>query len=192
MIIGFLMLNFKWRHFQQDVILMLVRWYVAYALSYRDIEELAQERGLSVDHSTINRWVIAYSPPLAAQFQKHYKKPVHTSWHLDETYLKVKGQDVYLYRAVDKLGNTIDFLLSKNRDKAAALRFFGKALGAQGLPEKVTLDKSGANLAALNQINVWLALLFMLTGIFYQIGMRQIKYLNNIIEQDHRFIKKNY
>lgn len=109
---------------------------------------------------------------------------------MDETYLKIKGEDVYLYRAVDKFGDTIDFMLSKKRDKKAALGFFQKAIGQHSLPEKVTMDKSGANKAGIDRINLLLALLFLFTGIFYQIIVRQIKYLNNIVEQDHRGIKK--
>lgn len=106
---------------------MLVRWYLAYSLSYRDIEELAKECGLSVDHSTINRWVIYYSPKLEKQFRKNHKRRPNGSWRMDETYLKIKGVDVYLYRAVDKLGDTIDFMLSKKRDKKSAFFFFPKS-----------------------------------------------------------------
>ena len=184
------MLSFKWKHFKQDIILMLVRWYVGYALSYRDVEELALERGLKVDHSTINRWVIEYAPQLEKIFPNRCKRPVGNLWRMDETYIKVKGQWVYLYRAVDKEGNTIDFMLSEKRDEEAARAFFIKAIGSNGLPEKMTMDKSGANKAGIDTINLQLALLFMMGGLFYQIHVRQIKYLNNIVEQDHRFIKK--
>jgi putative transposase len=184
------MISFKWRHFEKDIILMLVRWYCAYSLSYRDIEELAKERGLLVDHSTLNRWVIRYAPQLEEQFRKKHKRDVNSSYRMDETYLKIKGKDVYLYRAVDKFGNTIDFMLSKKRDKKAAFSFFCKAIGQHGLPEKVTMDKSGANKAGIDKINLLFALVFLLTGFFYQIIVRQIKYLNNIVEQDHRGIKR--
>jgi putative transposase len=183
-------LSFKWRQFEKEIILMLVRWYCAYSLSYRDIEELAKERSLIVDHSTINRWVIRYAPQLEEQFRKKYKREINGSWRMDETYLKLKGKDVYLYRAVDKSGNTIDFKLSEKRDKKAAFRFFQKAIGQHGLPEKVTMDKSGANKAGIDKINLLFTLLFLLTGIFSRIMVRQIKYLNNIVEQDHRNIKK--
>ena len=162
---------------------MCVRWYVAYALSYRDIEELVAKRGISIDHSTINRWAVKYAPLLESQFTKKYKTAVHSSWRMDETYICVKGQWCYEYRAVDKYGNTIDFLFSKKRDKIAAKRFFYKAIGYNGKPEKVTIDKSGSNNAALKSINTKLAH-------HDQIEIRQIKYLNNIVEQDHRFIKK--
>ena len=184
------MISFKWRHFKKDMILMLVRCYLAYSLSYRDIEELALERGLKVDHSTINRWVIEYAPQLEELFRKGHKRPVGISWRMDETYIKVKGEWVYLYRAVDKEGNTVDFMLSEKRDELSARAFFEKAIGSNGLPDKVTMDKSGANKAGIDTINLHLALLFMLGGLFIQLNVRQIKYLNNIVEQDHRFIKK--
>jgi len=169
---------------------MLVRWYLAYSLSYRDIEELALERGLKVDHSTVNRWVIEYSPKLESSFRKHHKRQVGGSWRMDETYIKVKGMWMYQYRAVDKEGNTVDFMFSEKRDERAARAFFTKAIGSNGIPEKVTMDKSGANKAGMNTINLQLALLFILGGIPVQIMIRQIKYLNNIVEQDHRFVKK--
>ena len=184
------MISFKQRHFKDSVILMLVRWYVAYALSYRDIEELAAERGLKVDHSTINRWVIRFAPKLEEAFRRRHKRPVGVSWRMDETYIKVKGKWVYLYRAVDKEGQTVDFMPSEKRDEPAARAFFNKAIGSNGLPEKVTMDKSGANKAGVNTINLALALLCMFGGLPLQMTVRQIKYLNNIIEQDHRFVKK--
>lgn len=110
---------------------------------------------------------------------------------MDETYIKVKGQWVYLYRAVDKEGKTIDFMLSEKRDEPAARAFFEKAIGSTSLQDKVTMDKSGTNKARIDTINLHLALLFMLGGLFVQLTVRQIKYLNNIVEQDHRFIKKS-
>ncbi len=175
------MLSFKWRHFEKVIILMAVRWYVAYSLSYRNIEELLKERGIGVDHSTIQRWVVKYSPELESIFRQKHKRQVGLSWRMDETYVKVKGKWHYLYRAVDKEGNTVDFLLSKNRDKKAALRFFKKAIGSNGFAAKITIDKSGANAAALNELSVLLLLSGMWNFLF---EMRQIKYLNNIVEQD--------
>ena len=169
---------------------MLIRWYLAYSLSYRDVEELALERGLKVDHSTIHRWVVEYSPQLEEAFRKRYKRPTGGSLRMDETYIKVKGQWMYLYRAVDKEGHTVDFMLSEKRDEPAARAFFVKLIASNGIPYTVTLDKSGANKAGVDTINLYLAMLFILSGVFLQIKVRQVKYLNNIVEQDHRFIKK--
>ena len=120
------MISFKGRHFKDVIILMSVRWYLAYPLSYRHIEELMAERGVDIDHSTINRWVIKYAPLLERAFTKRYKAQVGGSWRMDETYIKVKGMWNYLYRAVVKCGATIDFMLSKKRDNKAARRFFRK------------------------------------------------------------------
>jgi putative transposase len=179
------MVNFKGAQYPKDIILYAVFFYVRYGVSYRDLEEIMAERGVPVDHSTLNRWVIRYSPQLAREAQQH-KRPVSGSWRMDETYIKVKGQWVYLYRAVDKFGNTIDFKLSEQRDEAAATAFFKQAIDHHGLPEKVVIDKSGANNAGLENIN----LLFFLAGFLCVIDIIQVKYLNNIVEQDHRFIKK--
>jgi len=173
-------ISFKGRHFQQDMIVQSIRWYLAYALSYRDIEELMHERGFSVDHSTINRWVLHYSPQLEAAFRRR-KKRVGNRWRMDESYIKVKGQWTYYYRAVDKQGQTIDFLLTSKRDTKAALRFLKKALKENGKPSLVNIDQSGANHAGLKQLN---------RDNNTRIKIRQCKYLNNIIEQDHRRIKR--
>ena len=174
------MLNTKGMRFPMDVILMCIRWYVAYPLSYRHVEEMVEERGVNVDHSSINRWASRFLPLLEKVFRKH-KRPVGRSWRMDETYIKVKGVWKYLYRAVDKDGNTIDFLLTAKRDKAAAMRFFDKAMRDNGVPEKVAMDKSGANKAALDQI---------IEDKEVAVIVRQVKYLNNIVEQDHRAIKR--
>jgi len=173
-------ISFKGRHFQKDMILQSIRWYLAYSLSYRDIQELMQERGFSVDHSTINRWVIHYSPQLEAAFRRK-KKCSGNRWRIDESYIKVKGQWKYYYRAVDKQGNTLDFLLSATRDTRAALRFLRKALKENGKPSLVNIDQSGANHAGLKQLN---------RDNKTRIKIRQCKYLNNILEQDHRRIKR--
>ncbi len=181
------MISFKGRWFEKTIILMVVRWYVAYSLSYRDIEEMIKERGISVDHATINRWVVKYAPLLEGEFRKKHKRPVGMSWRMDETYVKNKGKWGFLYRAVDKEGDTVDFMFSAKRDRKAAWRFFKKAIGSSGLPHTVTIDKSGANNAALEQLNE----LFLTNNLcFLFIVIRQIKYLNNIVEQDHRHIKK--
>ena len=172
--------NTKGMRFPIDVILVCIRWYAAYPLSYRHQEEMMEERGVVVDHSSINRWAIRFLPLLEKAFRK-YKRPVGGSWRMDETYIKVKGVWKYLYRAVDKEGNTVDFLLTAKRDKAAAKRFFDKAMQAHGVPEKVTMDKSGANKAAIDEINA---------GRKIPIIVRQVKYLNNVVEQDHRVVKR--
>ncbi|NHZ66038.1 IS6 family transposase [Massilia genomosp. 1] len=174
------MLNFKGMRFPIDVILVCIRWYVAYPLSYRHLEEMMEERGVSVDHSSINRWAIRFLPLIEKMARKH-KRPVGGSWRMDETYIKVKGVWKYLYRAVDKQGKTVDFLLTAKRDMAAAKRFFDKAMRANGDPDKVAMDKSGANKAAIDAINA---------GRDVPILVRQVKYLNNIVEQDHRAIKR--
>jgi len=138
------------------------------------------ERGFSVDHSTINRWVLHYSPQLEAAFRRK-KKRIGVRWRMDETYIKVKGQWKYYYRAINKQGQTIDFLLTAKRDKQAALRFLRKAIGENGKPSLVNIDQSGANQAGLKQFN---------QNHNKRIKIRQCKYLNNIIEQDHRRIKR--
>jgi putative transposase len=145
-------ISFKGAHFPPEVILMGVRWYVAYPLSTRHVEELMEERGVQVDHATINRWVIKYSPQLENAFHRR-KRPVWGSWRMDETYITVKGEWRYLYRAVDKQGQTIDFLLTEHRDKEAALRFLTKAIHRHGVPEKITIDGSDANEAAIKRYN---------------------------------------
>jgi transposase-like protein len=145
-------ISFQGAHFPQEIILMGVRWYVAYPLSTRHVEELMEERGVDVDHSTINRWTIKYSPLLEEAFHRR-KRSVWVSWRMDETYIKVKGQWRYLYRAVDKMGQTIDFLLTKERDEQAAKRFLTKAIRRHGVPEKITIDGSAANEAAIKSYN---------------------------------------
>ena len=172
--------SFKGAHFPQEIILTCVRWYVAYPLSTRHVEELMQERGVSIDHATVNRWVIKYSPQLEDAFHRR-KQPVRVSWRMDETYIKVKGEWRYLYRAVDKQGQTIDFLLTEHRDQEAALRFLTKAIRRHGVPEKITIDGSEANEAAIKRDN---------EAHGTSIEIRQIKYLNNIVEQDHRGVKR--
>jgi putative transposase len=146
------MIEFKGSHFEREVILWGVRWYVAYPISYRQLEEMMQERGVEVDHSTLNRWVLKYVPFLDEQFRA-LKRPVGSSWRMDETYIRIKGAWKYLYRAVDKAGATVDFLLTAKRDRKAALRFLRKAIGQNGRPKKITIDKSGANTAAIESYN---------------------------------------
>ena len=175
---------FKWRHFEGTIILLCVRWYLRYSLSYRDLEEMMQARGVAVDHSTICRWVLRYAPELDRRCRPHLK-PTTDSWRVDETYVKVKGEWKYLYRAVDSAGNTLDFLLSVRRDAKAAERFFRKALMASHTtpPRVITVDKNAAYLCAVETLKQAEQLPQCTT-------LRQVKYLNNVVEQDHRFIKR--
>ena len=139
-----------------------------------------EEHGVSVDHATINRWVLKYSPHLEAAFHRR-KCPVGRNWRMDETYIRVKGQWRYLYRAVDKSGQTIDFLLTEYRDTEAALRFLTQAIRRHGVPKKITIDGSEANEAAIKRYN---------QAYGTAIEIRQVKYLNNMVEHDHRAIKR--
>jgi putative transposase len=164
----------------RDIILTCVRWYLAYPLSYRQVEELMEERGVSVDHATINRWVLKYSPQLEATFHRR-KRPGGRSWRMDETSIRIKGEWRYLYRAVDKTGQTIDVLLTEHRDTEAALRFLRQAIGRHGIPETITIDGSDTNEAAIKRDNEEHGT---------HIVIRQVKYLNNIVEQDHRAVKR--
>ena len=179
------MVDFKGAHYPKSVILFAVFFYLRHPVSYRDLEEIMEERGVDVDHATLNRWVVNYPPLIAAKAQAK-KRPTATSWRMDETYIKVRGKWMYHYRAVDRDGQTLDFMLSERRDKAAARRFFRRAIGTNGVPDRVVIDKSGANLAGLEAVNVILK--FTETGQTTKI--LQVKYLNNILEQDHRFIKR--
>ena len=182
-------LNFSSRHFGSQIIMMAMRWYLSYSLSYREVEELLLERGISVDHSTIQRWVERYAGELESVFRKKHKRHgPYISWRMDETYVKLSGKWGYLYRAVDKHGDTIDFMFSETRTAQDAFRFLKKAIGSHGLPEKITIDKSRANEAAIILLNCYLFSLGLWPHCWVE--CRQIKYLNNMIEQDHRHIKK--
>ena len=155
-----------------------------YVLSYRDLEEMMDERGLRVDHTTIYRWVQCYAPELERRCRPHLKATT-APWRVDETYVKVKGSWIYLYRAVDSAGNTLEFLLSATRDAQAAKRFFRKALGASHTmtPRVITADKNAAYPKAFHELQA--------EGAFAErCELRQSKYLNNVIEQDHGFIKR--
>jgi IS6 family transposase len=175
---------FKWRHFEADIILLCIRWYVRYALSYRDLEEMMQERGLHVDHTTIYRWVQRSAPELEERCRPHLKT-TNDSWRVDETSVKIKTTWMYLYRAVDSQGNTLEFLLSASRDAEAAKRFFQKMLKAAHTvtPRVITVDKNAAYPKALSELKAE-------DTVLQGCELRQVKYLNNIVEQDHRFIKR--
>ena len=179
------MVSFDRYRFPKEIILYAVYCYLRYSLSYRDVEELLGERDIKVDHATVHRWVVHFSVLVAQQAQRR-KRPTGKSWRMDETYVKVNKKWCYLYRAIDKYGDTIDFMLSEERDEKAATAFFKQAVDNNGFPNKVVIDKSGANEAGLHNVNI----LLMLCGIITWIEILQVKYLNNRIEQDHRFIKK--
>ena len=151
------MMNLKGMHYPKHIILFAVFFYVRYGVSYRDLENIMQERGVNVDHATLNRWVVKYSPVIV-QLAKKKRKPASPSWRMDETYIKVKRRWYYYYRPIEN----------------------------NGTPEMVVIDKRGANYAGLMNINT---LLFFF-GVTCFIDILRVKYLNNIIEQDHRFIKK--
>ncbi len=142
------MISFKGSQFPKDVILHAMYFYLRYGVSYRDLEEILAERGVVVDHATLNRWVIKYSPLVALKVHAA-KRKTNRSWRMDETYVRVKGVWKYLYRAVDKHGNTLDFMLSERRNTAAAKKFFANALASNGISEKIVIDKSGANKAGI-------------------------------------------
>lgn len=180
---------FSGRHFDQSVILLCVRWYLAYNLSLRDLEEMMAERGIHVDHSTIHRWVVRFSPLLLERFN-HRKRPVTRKWHVDETYVKVRGRWMYLYRAIDSLGDTVEFFFSEHRDLLAAKRFIRKALARHGRPERIVIDGSQTNHEAIIACDGESRLRNRSRRLLKPIRIRQSQYLNNRIEQDHRRIKR--
>lgn len=142
---------FHGRHFDRAIIVLSVRWYITYKLSYRDLVELMAERGVAVSHTTILRWVQHYVPEFEKRWSR-YARPVGTSWRVDETYIRVGGRRTYLYRAVDKRGLTVDFLLSGHRDISAAKRFFTRAIERHGAPERITLDGYPATHSAVAEL----------------------------------------
>ena len=175
---------FKWRQFEPALILQCVRWYLRYALSYRDLEDMMRERGLCVDHTTIYRWVQRYAPEIDKRCRPFLRR-TNDSYRIDETYVRVAGAWTYLYRGVDSNGDTLDFLLRATRDRKAAIAFFRKTLGAaHTTPARVvTVDKNPAYPVAFEAVRH--------EGLVRpRSNLRQCKYLNNIIEQDHRFIKR--
>jgi transposase-like protein len=180
---------FKGRHFDRSVILLCVRWYLAYNLSLRDLEEMMAERGLNVDHSTVHRWVVDFSPQLLERFNRR-KRTVTGKWHMDETYIKVRGQWTYLYRAIDSVGDTVEFFFSEHRDLPAAKRFLRKALDRHGRPDRIVIDGSQTNREAIISCDAESRLRDRSRRPLKMIRIHNSKYLNNRIEQDHRRIKR--
>jgi transposase, IS6 family len=179
--------DFKWRHFEGEIILWAVRWYCKYGISYRELEEMLSERGVSVDHSTIYRWVQKYAPEIEKRLRFAWRRACpRGSWRVDETYIKVKGEWAYLYWAVPAAGDTIDFSLSPTRNAAAAKRFLGKALNGfkdWEKPSSITTDKAPTYPIAIEDLKA--------VGKCPQETVhRQSKYLNNIIESDHGKLKR--
>ena len=173
---------FHGRHFDRSVIILCVRWYITYKLSYRDPAEMMAERGVDVSHTTILRWVQCYVPEFERRWSR-YARPVGASWRADETYIKVRGRWAYLYRAVDRQGLTVDFLPSEHRDIAAAKRFFIRATERHGAPERITLDGHPATHSAVAELTK--------SGVLRpQTKLRTSKYLNNLVGQDHRRVKQ--
>jgi transposase-like protein len=168
---------FKGRHFDREVVILCVRWYLRFKLSLRDLVEMMAERGLSVAHTTILRWVQRYAPEFEKRWRR-FARAVGRSWRVDETYVKIRGEWCYLYRAVDRAGSTVDFRLSAKRDVAAVKAFFRKAIkGQQRAPQTITLDGYAASHRAVRELPA-------------DTKLRSSKYLNNLIEQDHRGVKQ--
>jgi transposase-like protein len=179
---------FNGRHFDRSVILLCIRWYLAYNLSLRDLEEMMAERGISVDPATIHRWVIRYSPELLKRFNSR-KRVVTSKWHIDETYIKVRGRWMYLYRSIDSNGDTVEFWFSERRNLTAAKRFLRKALKRHSRPERIVIDGSPTNREAIVSCDI-ADRLENRSPDLKPIPIRQSAYLNNRIEQDHCAIKR--
>jgi putative transposase len=173
---------FKHHRYPKAIMLQAVYLKLRFTLSYRDVEELLSIRGVQVDHSTVQSWVFKFSAEIEKNMHKR-KRQVCSSWRMDETYIKVGGKDRYLYGSADKFGNTVDFLLSKRRVRGSAQIFLRKSIGNNGKPRVINIAKSGANKSGIRSINRDLLTL-------KKIKIRQCKYLNNIVEQDHRNSKR--
>ena len=178
--------DFKWKHFQGDIILGCVRWYCKYGISYRDLEEMMLERGVEVDHTTLYRWIQQYAPEIEKRLRWHYRPCLGESWRVDETYVKVKGKWKYLYRAITKRGKTLDFYLSSTRNAKAAKRFLGKILRRMKEYEKpatINTDQAPSYVQAIRELKE--------EGYLgEEVLHRKVKYLNNRIEADHGKLKR--
>jgi IS6 family transposase len=181
---GDVMSEFKWRHFSGEIILLCVRWYCKYGISYRDLEEMMAERGVMVDHTTLYRWVQCYAPELEKRI-RWYQGYTSASWRVDETYVKIRGKWKYLYRAIDKHGRLIDFMLSDRRNAKAAKRFLSKALSTRKdwPPLKINTDKNDAYPPAIRELK-------QQSKLAPDVEHRQAKYLNNRLEADHGGLKR--
>ena len=173
---------FKGLHFDHEIVILCVRWYVTYKLSSRDLVSMMGERGIELAHTTILRWVQRYIPEFEKRWNR-YARSVGGSWRCDETYINVKGRWKYLYRAVDKQGRTVDFLLTPKRDVAAAKRFFQKAMTGNRIPRVITLDAYAASHRAVRELKA-------AGKMPKRVRVRSCKYLNNGVEQDHRRVKQ--
>src|SRR5919199_831930 len=173
---------FHWRHYEADIILTCVRWYLDLPLSYRHVAKLIRERGLAIHPSCVFRWVQVYAPELNKRCRL-YLRPTNKSYRVDETYVKVKGVMKYLYRAVDSTGQTIDFLLTAKRDAASAKRFFRQVFSTEGNPmaRVLNVDKNPAYPAAVRALKAEGTLP-------RRVRLRQCRYLKNVVEQDHRTV----
>jgi transposase, IS6 family len=180
------MSDFKWRHYQGNVILGCVRWYCKYGINYRKLEEMMLERGFEIGHTMLYRWVQHYVPEIEKRLQWYYKPTLGYSWRVDEAYVKVKGKWMYLYRAIDKRGHTIDFYLSPTPNTKAAKRFLDKALKfleSWAHPGAINTDKAPTYDAAITELKTEGQCLDDTVH-------RQVKYQNNIIEADHGKLKQ--
>ncbi len=175
---------FKGMRYSSEVIILCVTFYLKYGLSSSNLEDIFTIRNLNIDHSTINRWVIKFSRFIEKNYRKKNRKFLK-KWYLDETYVKVNGDWIYLYRAIDRNHETVDFYFSSKRSKKVAKMFFQKMFKNYGIPDEITLDKNPANLSAIEEINEKLV-----KKVLNPIKIRQNKYLNNRLEQDHRNTKR--
>ncbi|WP_142320782.1 IS6 family transposase, partial [Bacillus cereus] len=174
---------FKGKQFKKDIILVAVGYYCRFSLSYRDVSEILKERGVSVHPTTIMRWVHEYGN-LIYQIWKKKNQSAHHAWHLDETYIKVKGEWRYLYRAIDGDGHTLDIQLRRTRDHQAAYMFMKRIVKAFGEPTVLTTDKAPALLCAFKKLQK--------NGLYTYTKHCTLKHLNNLIEQDHRHVKRRF